>query len=168
MNKLNFHTPARTALCAALAAFSLGALAATPAHADRAPQQHGSAAWANTGPAAGAAGRLVETDPASGTVFMNGGIGQDEQGLMRRDAAHWPLRMVFSDRADNEFAAGVNLQVFNASGQAVLGLKDAGPMTYARVPQGEYKIVARYDGKELVRNARVGAKGTEVQLHWRS
>lgn len=101
-----------------------------------------------------------------GSVYLNGGIGQEEQQSMRKDASHWPLRMTFSDKANNEFVADVGLKVFDAQGQAVLRLKDAGPMTYVQLPQGEYRISASYKGDVLTREVHVGPKGMDADFHW--
>jgi len=101
-----------------------------------------------------------------GTVYLNGGIGKDEQRQMHQDARNWPLRMTFSDKSNNEFVAGVKLKVFDGSGRAVLRLKDAGPMTYVQLPQGEYRITASYRGGMLSRMVHVGPKGLDANFHW--
>jgi len=101
-----------------------------------------------------------------GTLYLNGGIGKDEQQRMHQDARNWPLRMTFSDKSNNEFVAGVKLKVFDGSGRAVLRLKDAGPMTYVQLPQGEYRITASYRGGMLSRMVHVGPKGLDANFHW--
>lgn len=101
-----------------------------------------------------------------GTVYLNGGIGKDEQARMHKDAHHWPLRMTFSDRSNNEFVAGVKLKIFDRNGRAVLRLKDAGPMTYVQLPQGEYRITASYKNDMLTRMVHVGPKGLDANFHW--
>lgn len=101
-----------------------------------------------------------------GSLYLNGGIGQDEQQSMHKDAHHWPLRMTFSDRSDNEFVAGVHLKVFDHAGKAVLRLQDAGPMTYVQLPQGEYRVTASYKGDMLSRMMHVGPKGLDANFHW--
>ncbi len=133
--------------------------------------------WA-AGPAAAPAAQAKSGHPAvveeditmfelvPGTLYLNGGIGQDEQARMHKDAHSWPLRMTFSDRADNEFVAGVQLKVFDHAGKAVLRLKDAGPMTYVQLPQGEYRVTASYKGDMLSRMVHVGPKGLDANFHW--
>ncbi|MBS0506278.1 MAG: hypothetical protein JSR53_02730 [Proteobacteria bacterium] len=101
-----------------------------------------------------------------GTLYLNGGIGKDEQARMHKDAHNWPLRMTFSDRTDNEFVAGVHLKVFDKAGKAVLRLKDAGPMTYVQLPQGQYRVTASYKGDRLERMMHVGPKGLDANFHW--
>lgn len=105
-------------------------------------------------------------DAVPGTVYLNGGIGQGEQASMRKDARNWPLRMTFSDKSDNEFVAGVKLKVFDAHGNAVLRLKDAGPMTYVQLPKGEYRVTADYKGQTLTRTIEIGARGLDANFHW--
>lgn len=101
-----------------------------------------------------------------GTLYLNGGIGKDEQVQMHKDAHNWPLRMTFSDKSNNEFVAGVKLKVFAKDGRAVLRLKDAGPMTYVQLPQGEYRITASYKNDMLTRMVHVGPKGLDANFHW--
>ena len=101
-----------------------------------------------------------------GTLYLNGGIGKDEQQRMHQDARNWPLRMTVSSRTDNEFIAGVKLKVFDKDGRAVLRLKDAGPMTYVQLPQGEYRISASYKADTLTRLVQVGSKGLDANFHW--
>jgi transaldolase len=45
---------------------------------------------------------------------------------MRRIGKDWPLRMIFSERKDNEFVADVNLLVTDMRGAPVLVLPAAG------------------------------------------
>lgn len=157
LQKLSLHS------VALVAALSAGGLLAAPAWA--APAAPATPAASHAQPVA------VEEDvtlftAVPGTVYLNGGIGHNEQVSMRKDASHWPLRMTFSDKANNEFVADVGLKVFDAHGQAVLRLKDAGPMTFVQLPQGEYHVTASYKGQTLTRDVHVGAKGLDENFHW--
>lgn len=153
---------------ALLAALTLGGTISTP----------GWAAGAATSPAAHATAQARADQPVvleeditlfdivPGTVYLNGGIGQGEQASMHKDARNWPLRMTFSDKSSNEFIAGVRLKVFDAHNQAVLRLKDAGPMTYVQLPQGDYHVTASYKGETLTRSIHIGPKGLDANFHW--
>lgn len=105
-------------------------------------------------------------EPVQGTVYRNGGVGRDDEMAMRKDAHNWPLRMTFSERKNDEFVANVGVKVFNQKGEAVLRLKDAGPMTYVQVPQGNYRITARFKDHTLTRTVHVGPKGADANFHW--
>ena len=147
-------------------ALALGATMALPGWA-----AGPAAAPATSGQAKAGQPVIVEEDVTlfelvPGTLYLNGGIGKDEQARMHQDAHHWPLRMTFSDKSNNEFVADVGLKVFDAHGQALLRLKDAGPMTYVQLPQGDYHITASYKGDTLTRDVHVGPKGLDANFHW--
>lgn len=172
MTTLNFKRNAmRTA--ALLAALTLGGALSTPSWAAGATAgaPTATAPAAKTAAPAGASNPVVVEDITlfdivPGTVYLNGGIGHGEQVSMHKDAHNWPLRMTFSDKSNNEFIAGVRLKVFDAHGQAVLRLRDAGPMTYVQLPQGEYHVTASYKGDTLTRTIHIGPKGLDSNFHW--
>ena len=153
-------------VAASAMALALGATMALPGWA-----AGPAAAPATSGQAKAGQPVIVEEDVTlfelvPGTLYLNGGIGKDEQARMHQDAHHWRLRMTFSDRSDNEFVAGVQLKVFDKAGQLVLRLKDAGPMTYVQLPQGDYRVTASYQGNRLERMVHVGPKGLDANFHW--
>jgi opacity protein-like surface antigen len=113
--------------------------------------------------------QLVVVEPERATMYLNGGIGQDEEDYMRRIAKDWPLRMLFSERKDNEFAANVRLLITDARGTPYLQLNGAGPMTYAMLPAGKYRITARFKGQSETRDVTIdGKNGREVVFHWKA
>lgn len=144
---------------APLAAMALGAALAAPARAQ---------ATAPTALPVGVEQDTLLFDVVPETLYMNGGIGKDQQQFMRQDARHWPLRMAFSDKSTNEFVADVRLQVFDQAGKAVLRLQSAGPMTFVQLRQGDYRISATYRGEQQVRQVHIGPKGVDVSFHWKA
>lgn len=140
------RNPSHRALLGALATTALALLAGPPA------------AQAAAGPHAA---------PAR-AAYLSGGISKDEEIHMQKIAGRWPLRMIFSERRDNEFVAAVKLKVTDAKGHQVLALDNAGPMTYAKVPPGDYRVVATFHGTTEVRDAKVDPKkGADVYFHWK-
>jgi hypothetical protein len=119
-----------------------------------------------TTPAAWAAWPAHQTAPAAGDTYLNGGIGHDSQEIMRQEAHKWPLRMTFSEGTEGAFVAEVALKIQDHAGHTVLEVRDAGPMTYVRVPRGNYRITATYKGKTLTRNVSIGAQGSNVYFRW--
>lgn len=160
MDKLNPNrTRARSA--ALLAALTLGLAAATPCMAQAAAKPQ-----PEVDQPVVAQDDVLLFDAVPGAVYLNGGIGKIEQKQMRKDAHNWPLRMTFTDKSNDEFVAGVGVQVFDKEGKAVLRLTDGGPMTYVQLPQGEYRITALYKGETRKRTVHVGPKGADVSFHW--
>ena len=110
---------------------------------------------------------LILLEKAHATTYENGGIGHSEQEAMRKTANEWPLRMVFSARKDNEFEAGVKLLVTDDRGAPLLVLNSAGPMTYAKLPPGKYRVTATANGLTESREVTLdGKQGRDVFFHW--
>lgn len=110
---------------------------------------------------------LMGVEPAHATMYQNGGIGQSEEQFMRNTAKDWPLRMVFSSRKNDEFVADVHLLITDTKGTPYLQLDGAGPMTYARLPPGTYRISARRHGQLETREVTLDGKtGRDVSFHW--
>lgn len=134
------------ALLGSLMAATLLAVAAPPVHAQD---------------------ELIVVEPASATMYLNGGIGKHDENFMRKVAKDWPLRMTFSARKDNEFVADVSIIVTDTKGTPYLQLADAGPMTYAMLPAGKYRISARHQGQVETREVTLDGKtGRDVVFHW--
>ena len=125
--------------------------------------------------AALAAGALIGATPVRAAVspiahvpVRVGGITKDDEAAMQRQAHQWPLRLVFSERRDNEFVADVDLVVRDAKGHRVLALDDTGPMIYAKLPPGRYTVEATFEGHKQVRQVALdGHAGQDVYLHWK-
>jgi hypothetical protein len=111
---------------------------------------------------------LVVLETVRTTTYVNGGIGKDEEAYMRRIVKDWSLRMIFSERKDNEFVADVNLLVTDMRGAPVLVLPAAGPMTYAMLPAGKYRVTASFRGKAESREVTLdGKQARDVYFHWK-
>ena len=65
---------------------------------------------------------------------------------MRRMAGEYPLRIKFSERKDGEFLAEVPVVNMDGHGKQVFELSKAGPMLYVKLPNGKYKVSARFKG----------------------
>ena len=109
---------------------------------------------------------VVETITA--TTYVNGGVGKDDEAAMRRVAKEFPLRMTFSERKDGEFLADVPVVIADARGNPVFELSKAGPMLYVMLPNGKYKVSARFKGlTESQEVTLVGKDGKDLSFHWK-
>ncbi len=102
------------------------------------------------------------------TTYMNGGVGSDEEKLMHRIAHEFPLRLTFSERKDGEYIADVPVVIFDARGNPVFELPNAGPMLYVMLPDGKYKISARFKGMTESQEVELsGKQGRDLYFHWK-
>ena len=111
--------------------------------------------------------QLIVVEQERATTYLNGGVGEDEAQYMRKTAKDWSLRLTFSESTDNEFVANVGLLVTDLRGTPYLQLSGAGPMTYARLPAGKYRVTARFKGQSETREVTLdGKSGRDVNFHW--
>lgn len=109
---------------------------------------------------------VVETITA--TTYLNGGVGKDEEATMRRVAKEFPLRMTFSERKDGEFLADIPVVIADARGTPVFELPNAGPILYVMLPNGKYKVTARFKGKTESQEVTLSGKdGKDLYFHWK-
>lgn len=90
------------------------------------------------------------------TTYLNGGVGNGEEALMHRIAHEFPLRLTFSERKDGEFIVNVPVVIFDAKGNPVFELPNAGPMLYVILPDGKYK-----EGPDRVAGSCSGRQGRQ-------
>jgi hypothetical protein len=108
---------------------------------------------------------VVETITA--TTYVNGGVGKDEEVALHRIAKEFPLRMTFSERKDGEFLADVPVVIADARGNPVFELPKAGPMLYVMLPNGKYKVSARFKGRTESQEVTLAGKdGKDLYFHW--
>jgi len=112
--------------------------------------------------------KLIVVEEARATTYINGGIGADDEQYMHKVAKDWPLRMVFSERKDNEFVADVSLLITGEHGIPYLQLSNAGPMTFAKLPAGKYRVTAGYKGQSETHEVTLDDKGgRDIYFHWK-
>ncbi|KQV82297.1 hypothetical protein ASD15_09625 [Massilia sp. Root351] len=97
--------------------------------------------------------------------YITGGVGAEQREEMKAQRDQYNLLLTFADR-NGEMQAGVAVTVRDRRGRTVLELPDAGPMVYAKLPPGSYRIIANVDGRQQVRSANVGHGPREVSFHW--
>jgi hypothetical protein len=101
-------------------------------------------------------------------TYLNGGIGKDEEDFMHRTAHEFPLRLTFSERKDGEFIADVPVVISDAKGNPVFELPNAGPILYVMLPNGKYKISARFKGMTESQEVTLsGKEGKDLYFHWK-
>nr|WP_314547265.1 hypothetical protein [uncultured Massilia sp.] len=102
----------------------------------------------------------------NGINYINGGVGQDEQNAMRALRADYNLLLTFATRQSGAFRSDVQLDITDAKGTTLLSVPNTGPMFYAKLPAGTYRISAAAEGKTFKRTVKVGSAPREMTLHW--
>ena len=109
-------------------------------------------------------------DPApkqqNGISYVNGGVGQEEQSAMRAQRTDYNLLLTFATKQSGAYRSDVQLDIMDTKGNTLLSAANTGPMFYAKLPAGTYRISAAAEGKVFKRSVRIGAAPKEMTLHW--
>lgn len=101
-----------------------------------------------------------------GVDFVTGGVGQDEAAALRQLASGYNMRAMFT-LGNGEYLSGVAVQVSRADGTVVLSTRTEGPYLYARLPSGQYRVLATLDGVTRARALYVPSRGSvRFTLTW--
>jgi hypothetical protein len=102
----------------------------------------------------------------NGITYINGGVGEEEQGAMKAQRADYNLLLTFATQQSGAYRSGVQLDVMDAKGTNLLSVPNTGPLFFAKLPPGTYRISAAADGKTFKRTVKIGNAPKEVVLHW--
>ena len=102
----------------------------------------------------------------NGINYISGGVGHDEQEAMKALRADYNLRLTFATKQTGAYRSDVQLDIADAKGNSVLSVANTGPMVFAKLPAGVYRISASAEGKTFKRSVRLGNAAKEMTLHW--
>ena len=98
--------------------------------------------------------------------FVSGGVGSGSLDQLRAMSSQFNLKLVFALKS-GEYLSGVQVVINDAKGQSMLDALSEGPWLLAKLPTGNYQIVATVAGKTEKRQVAVnGAKLKTVDFRW--
>ena len=104
---------------------------------------------------------------ASGIEYRSGGVGKEERDGLHLVTKRYTLKVVLAAKGDRAFVYDAKIRVLDAGGKAIVEADDAGPLFFANLPAGKYKVIATAYGqmKEQSVTATAG-KQTAVSFTW--
>jgi hypothetical protein len=102
----------------------------------------------------------------NGVSYISGGVGLDEQNAMHALSADYNLRLTFATKQTGAYRSDVQLDIADIKGNSVLSVANTGPMVFAKLPAGTYRVSASAEGKTFKRSVRIGGGAKEMTLHW--
>jgi hypothetical protein len=84
---------------------------------------------------------------------------------MRALRADYNLLLTFATKQTGAYRSDVQLDIMDAKGASVLSVANTGPMFFAKLPPGTYRISAAAEGKTFKRR-QAGEWAKEIVLHW--
>ncbi len=107
---------------------------------------------------------------AGPVTYFSGGSTPAQTEAMDSEAAGYPLELLFLwGRGQKETAVAVEWSIRNAAGHELLDARSSGPEVLASLPDGRYRVTARYKETTLSRvvNVHRGMHDTVI-LEWPS
>ena len=102
----------------------------------------------------------------NGINFVNGGVGLEEQAAMQALRADYNLLLTFATKQSGAYRSDVQLDIMDAKGGSLVSAANTGPMFFAKLPPGTYRISAAAEGKTFKRTVKIGTAPKEMVLHW--
>lgn len=103
---------------------------------------------------------------ADGVSYVSGGVGDEERDRILSIGKDFNLKLVLATRS-GAYLSDVNIVIVDGRGQQRLDVKSDGPLFYAKLPAGRYKIKAAANGVLLQESVDVAAQGQRtVNLRW--
>jgi hypothetical protein len=100
-------------------------------------------------------------------TFVSGGAGDEDRDALRQVENQYNLRLLFAAR-NGDYLANVAVTLSDARGGAVLDTIAEGPIFYARVPPGRYRLTVSEQGQSQSRNISIGNGAVRQDFHWAS
>ena len=109
----------------------------------------------------------VEQRTANGIAYVTGGVGLEERQAMQELAPQYNVKLTFADKGTGAYRSGVAVQVRDMQGNVHIETDQAGPLLYAQLPPGRYRITANADGQQQQRTISVGSRGGKAAaFYW--
>ena len=97
---------------------------------------------------------------------LSGGVGLEEREQMMQRYGEYNLHLGFAEQS-GEFLAGVQVSARDENGAVVFSGVTEGPLLFAKVPPGAYRVTASYGGVVRTRVVRVSdAPGPIEYFRW--
>jgi hypothetical protein len=100
-------------------------------------------------------------------TFVSGGAGDEDRDALKQVESQYNLRLLFAAR-NGDFLANIAVTLSDARGNAVLDTISDGPIFYARVPPGRYRLTVSNLGQSQSRNINIGNGAVRQDFYWAS
>lgn len=112
---------------------------------------------------------LMEIAPTTenGITYVSGGIGEGQAQAMMGMRKDYNLQLTFAIKGTGEYLADVKVNIQDAKGKEILETVSAGPLFYAKLPHGRYKVTAEFNGKPLAKSTNIKAgSARDLYFYW--
>ncbi|HLI21509.1 MAG TPA: hypothetical protein VKV32_10355 [Stellaceae bacterium] len=99
-------------------------------------------------------------------TFVSGGAGDEDRDALKQVESQYNLRLLFAAR-NGDFLANIGVTLADARGRTLLDTVSDGPIFYAHVPPGRYRVTVSNQGQAQTRDVNMGASGAaSLDFYW--
>lgn len=99
--------------------------------------------------------------------FASGGVSMEQRNAMQVMQNRFNTHFTFAVAQTGHYVADVDVSITDKNGNEMLTTTVPGPVLYAQLPPGNYRVAATYDGKQQVRNFQVKGNGpAKLNMYW--
>lgn len=99
-------------------------------------------------------------------IFVSGGAGEEDRDALKQVEGQYNLHLLFAAR-NGDYLANVAVTLADAHGKVVLDTIANGPIFYAHVPPGRYRVTVSNQGQSQSRDIGVSGNGLVRQdFYW--
>jgi hypothetical protein len=117
--------------------------------------------------AAQTASFLPQPHSAGTVVYVSGGIGQEERNALRAVAKDYNLRLAFATEGRGAYLAGAQVRIENLEGSVILDTRAEGPLFFARLPRGKYRLLATHQAGAVSQEVDLTSRDADLVLRWK-
>jgi hypothetical protein len=107
----------------------------------------------------------LEPQQQGNITFVSGGAGDEDRMALKQVENQYNLRLLFAAR-NGDYLANIAVTLTDARGNAVLDTISDGPIFYARVPPGRYRLTVSNQGQSQSRDITVGSGAVRADFYW--
>lgn len=102
-----------------------------------------------------------------GIAFVTGGIGENDQNALKAMRKDYNLLLTFAVKKTGAYLADVKVNIQDAKGKKILETVSTGPLFYAKLPPGKYRITVASNERTLSKTTSIGKKGArDLYFYW--
>jgi hypothetical protein len=98
-------------------------------------------------------------------TFVSGGAGDEDRDALHQVENQYNLRLMFAAR-NGDFLANIGVTMSDARGNTVLDTIAEGPIFYAHVPPGRYRVTVSNQGQAQSRDISIGNGAVRQDFYW--
>ena len=110
---------------------------------------------------------FITEGKSHGVMYASGGVGKDERMAMKAMAQNYNVKMIFVE-APKDYVVGVQVKIEDHSGKLLLETTSSGPLFWANLPQGDYRIIATFHNHREMKNLKVAGGAETVEFFWKT